>query len=173
MEANSIEKCPVCGANLVIRSSKYGAFWGCSDYPECQYIRTLKMSVEGLVVKVLVGQTCPQCGGILVLRQGRYGMFIGCSEYPQCDHCEVIDKSDTTMIRCPQCQKGDLVQRKSRYGKHFYACERYPECQFSLKLTPVLGECAYCHYPLLVKKRTPQGNKLFCANKLCAKAAVK
>jgi len=99
-------------------------------------------------------------------------MFIGCSEYPECDHTEVIDKPDTTSIICPQCQQGKLLQRKSRYGKVFHACDRYPECQFAINLKPVEGECSYCHYPLLIEKRTAQGIKLFCASKLCGKAVV-
>ena len=84
-------------------------------------------------------------------------MFIGCSDYPQCDHTEVIDKPDETAITCPQCGQGKLLQRKSRYGKVFHSCDRYPECQFALNVKPVAGECAYCHYPLLMEKRTAKG----------------
>lgn len=104
-----------------------------------------------------------------MLRQGRYGMFIGCSDYPQCDHTEVIDKPDETAITCPQCGQGKLLQRKSRYGKVFHSCDRYPECQFALNVKPVAGECAYCHYPLLMEKRTAKGSVLCCASKLCGK----
>ena len=103
----------------MIRSGRHGPFLGCSQYPECQYIRPLKAQADGHVVKVLDGQQCPKCQATLVLRQGRYGMFIGCSDYPQCDHTEVIDKPDETAITCPQCGQGKLLQRKSRYGKVF------------------------------------------------------
>ncbi|MDI8752149.1 DUF2824 family protein, partial [Salmonella enterica subsp. enterica serovar Montevideo] len=41
----------------------------------------------------------------------------------------VIDKPDETAIACPACQQGHLVQRRSRYGKIFHSCDRYPECQ--------------------------------------------
>lgn len=163
------ETCPECGAELVIRSGRHGPFLGCSRYPECQYIRPLRAQSDGHIVKVLDGQLCPECGATLVLRQGRYGMFIGCSEYPACTHTELIDKPDETAITCPQCQQGKLLQRKSRYGKTFHACDRYPECQFTINLTPVAGTCVICQYPLLVEKRTAQGMKLFCASKLCGK----
>ena len=78
------ESCPKCGAELVIRSGKHGPFLGCSQYPACDYVRPLKSSADGHIVKVLEGQVCPACGANLVLRQGRFGMFIGCSNYPEC-----------------------------------------------------------------------------------------
>lgn len=31
-------KCPRCGGILVVRKGKYGAFYGCSNYPRCNYI---------------------------------------------------------------------------------------------------------------------------------------
>lgn len=167
--ARKKELCPECGAELVIRSSKHGPFLGCSRYPACQYIRALK-SADGHIVKVLEGQLCPQCGEVLVLRQGRYGMFIGCHGYPQCEHTEAIDKPDETRLACPQCGKGNLLQRRSRYGKTFYACERYPDCQFSVNLKPVVGVCPHCHYPLLVEKKSAGGVRRYCASKLCGKA---
>ncbi|HDJ1441913.1 type I DNA topoisomerase [Serratia rubidaea] len=167
--ARQNEPCPECGAELVIRSGRHGPFLGCSQYPDCQYIRPLKAQADGHIVKVLEGQECPKCQATLVLRQGRYGMFIGCSHYPECDHTEVIDKPDETSITCPQCGQGKLLQRKSRYGKVFHSCDRYPECQFALNNKPVAGECAYCHYPLLMEKRTAKGPILCCASKLCGK----
>lgn len=100
------EPCPQCGAELVIRSGKHGPFLGCSHYPECDYIRPLKSSADGHIVKVLEGKLCPACGAELVLRQGKFGMFIGCSDYPTCEHTELIDKPDETAIVCPQCQTG-------------------------------------------------------------------
>ncbi|HDL8283292.1 TPA: topoisomerase DNA-binding C4 zinc finger domain-containing protein [Yersinia enterocolitica] len=164
--------CPECGSALVIRSGGHGPFLGCSHYPDCQYMRPLKAQSDGHIVKVLEGQHCPECGSDMVLRQGRFGMFIGCSQYPQCDHTEVIDKPDETSFGCPQCGQGKLLQRKSRFGKVFHACNRYPDCQFTINQQPIAGECAYCHYPLLMEKRTAQGVKRFCASKLCGKAVV-
>ncbi len=50
------ESCPKCGAELVIRSGKHGPFLGCSQYPACDYVRPLKSSADGHIVKVLEGQ---------------------------------------------------------------------------------------------------------------------
>ncbi|MEQ2027757.1 topoisomerase DNA-binding C4 zinc finger domain-containing protein [Xenorhabdus szentirmaii] len=163
------ENCPKCGARLVIRNGAHGPFYACSSYPDCHYLRPLKTQGDGHIVKELEGQICPKCGFTLVLRQGRYGMFISCGHYPECGHTELIDKPDDTSINCPQCQQGKLLQRKSRFGKIFHSCSRYPECQFALNNKPISGECEFCHYPLLIEKRTSQGIKLVCASKLCSK----
>ena len=64
---------------------------------------------------------------------------------------------------------GHLVQRRSRYGKTFHSCDRYPECQFAINFKPIAGECPECHYPLLIEKKTAQGVKHFCASKQCGK----
>ncbi|EMO4164904.1 TPA: topoisomerase DNA-binding C4 zinc finger domain-containing protein [Morganella morganii] len=169
MSKSTAECCPECGGELVIRNGAHGPFFGCSAYPECDYIRPLKAGTDGHIIKVLDGQLCPQCGGTLVLRQGRYGMFIGCGNFPECEYIASIDSPDETTVACPQCHDGKLLQRKSRFGKIFYACNRYPACQFSLNSKPVAGECQYCGYPLLVEKRTSTGVRLSCASKACAK----
>lgn len=167
--AKSSEQCPECGAELMIRNGSHGPFLGCSRYPECHFIRPLKQNADGHIIKVMDGHFCSECGTVLVLRQGRYGMFIGCNNYPECGHTEPIHKSEETQVFCPQCSEGKLLQRKSRYGKVFHACERYPVCQFTINHPPVSGECKFCHYPLLIKKKTAQGMVLFCASKVCGK----
>ncbi|QKJ85400.1 Putative DNA topoisomerase [Paramixta manurensis] len=170
--ARKHEPCPQCGAELVIRSGKHGPFLGCSEYPACDFVRPLKPQADGHVVKVLDGQLCPACQSELVLRQGRYGMFIGCSHYPECEYTDVIDRPDETSLVCPQCRQGKLVQRRSRFGKTFHSCERYPDCQFAVNFTPIEGQCEYCHFPLLIEKKTAQGLKRFCASKACGKAVM-
>ncbi|MCR5827564.1 MAG: topoisomerase DNA-binding C4 zinc finger domain-containing protein [Bacteroidales bacterium] len=37
-EAVASGKCPRCGGSLVIRNGRYGQFYGCSNYPQCNYI---------------------------------------------------------------------------------------------------------------------------------------
>lgn len=165
------EYCPECGAQLTIRTGKHGYFLGCSRYPACRFIRPNRVA-DSHVVRELEGQRCPVCHEALVLRQGRYGMFVCCGDYPECGHTENLDKPNTTTIVCPQCRQGHLLQRHSRFGKRFYACERYPRCQFAINTLPIVGECAYCHYPLLIEKKTARGNRQFCASKLCGKPVL-
>ncbi|MGV3344548.1 topoisomerase DNA-binding C4 zinc finger domain-containing protein [Enterobacteriaceae bacterium LUAb1] len=166
------EFCPLCGAELIIRSGKYGTFQGCSHYPLCNFIRPLRQQADGHVVKVLEGQCCPRCQSDLVLRQGRYGMFISCSCYPECEYTDAIDQSDITSIPCPQCQNGILIQRRSRYGKIFHGCDKYPGCRFAVNFTPVEGTCNFCQFSLLIEKKTAHGMKRFCASKVCGKAVI-
>lgn len=113
------ESCPKCGAELVIRSGKHGPFLGCSQYPACDYVRPLKSSADGHIVKVLEGQVCPACGANLVLRRGRFGMFIGCSNYPECEHTELIDKPDETAITCPNVGRAIWSSVAPVMAKHF------------------------------------------------------
>lgn len=170
---NEQDICPECGSALIMRNGGHGPFLGCSSYPSCHYIKSLRPHGDSQIIKVLEGQPCQSCGADLVLRQGKFGMFIGCSRYPECEHIEQIDKPDETIVHCPQCKKGKLLQRKSRFGKTFYACNQYPECQFVLNNKPINGECECCHYPLLMEKRSSQGVRLVCASKLCGKQQLK
>ncbi|GAA5648204.1 MULTISPECIES: DNA topoisomerase family protein [Vibrio] len=162
------EPCPVCGGKLQLRHGKHGAFLGCSHYPACDYLRPLHQN-DGHIVKEL-GVPCPECGSELVLRQGRYGMFIGCSAYPQCHHIESPDKppqAESAQFGCPECGKGHLVERKTRFGKLFYACDHYPKCKFAVNQPPLAGVCEVCHYPLLVEKKLVSGVRRQCANRKC------
>ena len=35
-------RCPRCGGKLVLREGKYGSFYGCSNYPKCNYTLNIK-----------------------------------------------------------------------------------------------------------------------------------
>lgn len=76
------EKCPNCGADLVIRKGRYGQFVACSNYPTCKFIQKEKP-------EIVEGKICPKCGSPLVKRKGYGGKeFIGCSSYPKCKYIE-------------------------------------------------------------------------------------
>lgn len=164
------EPCPKCGGELTLRHSKNGPFLGCSLYPKCEYIKPLHQN-DGHVVKAL-GLACPDCQNELVLRQGRYGMFIGCSGYPECHHIESLDQKNEDEealdnCLCPECVVGYLVERKSRFGKIFFACDNFPKCKFAVNQQPVNGKCENCGYPLLVEKKAEKEGVYQCANRKC------
>jgi DNA topoisomerase-1 len=121
-------KCPECGAPLLKVHGRYGAFIACSAYPECRYKEKLNEDEK-------TGRKCPECGGELLVKRGRFGRFIACSNYPECRHTEPI-----TYGRCPKCREGDIVERRSKKGKVFYGCSRYPECDFVSNRPPEGGE---------------------------------
>lgn len=160
--------CPECGGELSIRRGKTGAFIGCNAYPACQYTRPLveQAKVED---RILPGSECPLCGHELAVKHGRYGMFIGCTNYPQCQHIEHQEQTVAGDVMCPSCNKGQLQEKNSRYGKSFYACDSYPKCKFAVNHPPVAEKCNSCGYPLLLKRQMAAGEKLQCANKKCGK----
>jgi len=160
------EVCPECGSELVIKNSKAGAFFGCASYPNCKYTRPV-VEHERVEDKVLSGTECPECGHELAVKQGRYGMFIGCSNFPECHHIEHEQHEEVEGVVCPSCKKNHLIERQSRFGKTFYACEGYPKCKFAVNHQPVAGQCQQCGFPLLLKRDMAAGEKLQCAQKKC------
>lgn len=74
--------------------------------------------------------TCPKCGAPVVKKLGRYGQFHACSRYPsQCKWTQAIKQ--TIGMKCPECSEGDIVIKKTKKGKIFYGCSRYPDCNFA------------------------------------------
>ena len=75
------------------------------------------------------------------LRWGKYGKFLGCSGYPECTNIRPLEKPVILGEKCPECKEGNLIERKSRRGKVFYGCDRYPECKFASWDCLVAGPC--------------------------------
>ncbi len=85
-----------------------------------------------------IGRACPECGHDLVIRWGRYGKFISCSNFPACRHTEAL--LEKIGVACPK-DGGDIVLRKTRKGRIFYACNNYPNCDFTSWKRPVELPC--------------------------------
>lgn len=104
-------------------------------------------------------EICEKCGRPLVYKMGRYGKFLACSGFPECRNTKpiVID----TGVTCPNCGKGKVVERRSKKGRIFYGCDRYPECEFVSWDKPVDKPCPKCN-SLLVEKRNRKGNFIKC-----------
>ncbi|MCM2678059.1 DNA topoisomerase family protein [Echinimonas agarilytica] len=161
-------ECPQCAHQLVLKHSKRGPFVGCSHYPECDYTQPLHAS-DTAIKQVLEGTECPECSLPLALKQGRYGLFVGCTGFPECHHTEQLDETPDTECICPVCHEGHLIERKSRFGKTFYACNSYPKCQFAVNHKPKEGTCEECGFDLLMERKMAAGQKLQCADKKCGK----
>lgn len=103
-------------------------------------------------------EACPECGKPLLLRKGRYGNFIACSGFPECRYTRKVETEKkevtTTGIQCPQCEKGELVERKAkRRGTIFYGCNQYPHCDFALWDKPTGEKCPSCGHLLVTNKK--------------------
>lgn len=163
------EKCPDCGKDLVIRLGRAGRFIACSGYPDCKYTRNLESDPqESHEPEYIEGHVCPACQHKLQIRQGRYGKFIGCSNYPACKHIEPLEKPQDTEIACPLCKQGTMLKRKSRYGKIFYSCSRYPDCKYAIWYEPLNQPCPQCHWPITMIRITKRyGTQRACPQKTC------
>jgi DNA topoisomerase-1 len=93
----------------------------------------------------------------MVVKNGRYGRFLTCSNYPACQNI----KPYAIGVKCPMegCD-GDILEKKSRRGKLFYGCSRYPKCRFASWTKPVNMTCRQCGSPTLVESK--DGKSLTC-----------
>src|SRR3989344_2947263 len=164
------EQCPKCGKDLSIRLGKRGRFIGCTAYPECDYTRNLAENEAQAKAdaELVAGRVCPDCQSPLIIRHGRYGKFIGCSGYPKCKYIGQLEKPEDTAVACPKCKEGHILKRRSRRGKIFYSCSRYPECDYALWYPPVSEPCPKCHWPMMMLKTTKRkGDEKMCPQKEC------
>ena len=69
-----------------------------------------------------------------MIRSGRYGKFIGCSNYPECTYRRRLLKK--VGVTCPDCEEGDVVERRTRRGRVFFGCSRYPDCEYTTWTRP-------------------------------------
>ena len=97
----------------------------------------------------------------MLRRMGRYGPFLGCSNYPKCKNIKNIEIK--VNLTCPKCKQGDIVERRSKRGKIFYGCNKYPECDFALWEKPTGEFCPETNDPLVFG---PKG-AVKCSNKTC------
>jgi DNA topoisomerase-1 len=162
--------CPKDGQPMVLKKGRYGPFLACSGYPDCRETRKLvrgeggKLQVEQLAP---IDEKCPQCGSDLMWRRGRFGPFVACSNYPTCRY---IKKKEAKLIglACPDCHEGQVVERKGRWGRSFYGCNRYPQCKFTAYHRPIAETCPDCGRAYLLEKETKkEGRVVFCGNETC------
>ena len=163
------EDCPKCGKKLAKRLGRNGYFIGCTGYPDCNYTRNVDDAVGASnEPEIVPDRMCPKCESHLVIKRGRYGRFIGCSNYPNCKHMEPLEKPADTGVECPECKQATMLKRKSRYGKVFYSCARYPDCKYAVWNPPINEPCPDCGWPILSIKTTKRrGTEKVCPQKEC------
>lgn len=99
--------------------------------------------IRGAGILEKTEKKCPQCGSPLLVRVSKYGKFLACSNYPKCKY--VFDMENATGIFCPKCKEGEIIKRKSKKGKIFYGCSRWPKCDFVLWEKPTGKTCPKCN----------------------------
>ena len=84
-DGGDVRQCPTCGTGrLNLKAGKFGAFVGCSNYPECRYTRPLAADSEASADRVL-GKD-PETDRDVVVKAGRFGPYIQLGE--QKDYAE-------------------------------------------------------------------------------------
>ena len=156
-------KCQKCSSGeYIIKWGKNGQFLACSSYPDCNSTHNFKKDADGkihILPKEWFWGPCPNCGKRLETKTGRYGRFVRCEDYPQCD----TTLPYTLPVTCPQCKKGNFAEKKSRYGKFFYGCSQYPECENALWSRPFAFDCKSCGHPIMIERNTKrEGRQLQC-----------
>ncbi len=159
-EEKTDEVCEKCGEPMIIKTGRFGKFMACSGYPDCKNTKPVNGDGEPEEPED-TGEVCEKCSAPMVVKHGRFGKFLSCSKYPDCKSMKPIVKK--TGVKCPKCNKGDIVERKTKRGKFFYGCDKYPDCDFALWQKPTGEECPECKSLLVFgAKKTAR-----CSSKEC------
>ena len=162
--------CPNCGKKLLVRTSRFGnQFLGCSGYPDCKTIISINhmSELEGennspdSSSEQIVEEKCEKCQGDMVMKTGPYGKYLECKE---CSNRKRYVRS--TGVKCPKCGNGEIIEKKSKAGKIFFGCNKYPDCSYALWDEPTGNTCPECG-ELLLKKVTKNGTFETCSNRTC------
>jgi DNA topoisomerase-1 len=137
--------CEKCGRPMAVKQGRFGAFLGCTGYPECKNIVNVRKDENGAVTPVRqeVSETpCSACGRPMLVKRGKFGPFLGCSGYPECKSIVRTGKDgagaakpqspELTDTLCDQCGRPMAIKR-GRFGR-FLGCSGYPECKNIVKL---------------------------------------
>ncbi|MCD6471349.1 type I DNA topoisomerase, partial [bacterium] len=102
-------------------------------FPFKKNLEKKEKEIAKTFVEKKTNEKCPLCGKPLVIKMSRYGKFLACSGFPKCHFTKPLSENklkNSTGIKCPKCKKGEVVIRKTKKGRIFYGCSRYPECDF-------------------------------------------
>lgn len=112
---------------------------------------------------------CDKCndGTMMVIREGRFGKFLACPNFPKCRNTKPI--LHPIGVKCPKCG-ADILERKSKTGKVFYGCERYPECDYTTWDKPLNETCPDCGAMMVEHVERNGSKRKFCSNPECSKA---
>ncbi|MFC6180992.1 type I DNA topoisomerase [Lactiplantibacillus daowaiensis] len=130
--------------------------------PFSKEVEKAEAGMEKIQIKdELAGFNCEICGAPMVIKMGRYGKFYACSRFPDCRNTKPIVKE--IGVVCPQCKKGQVIERKSKKNRVFYGCSRFPDCDFVSWDQPIGRDCPKDGH-FLVEKKVKGGKQVLCPN---------
>jgi DNA topoisomerase-1 len=140
------EVCPKCGAKVELRTGRFGPYFACVEYKvSCDYVKSLK---KARAPDRPTDEKCQLCEAPMVIKTGRFGEFLACTRYPECKGTRSVPLG----MKCPKCEVGDLAERRTKKGKSFWGCSRYPACDFSTWNRPVVETCPSCGWVGMEKR---------------------
>ncbi|MDU2110615.1 MAG: DNA topoisomerase, partial [Peptoniphilus lacydonensis] len=119
-----------------------------------------KVEIEDPVTDVI----CDKCGRNMVIKMGRYGKFLACPGFPECRNTKpLVEKIG---VKCPKCEDGEIVVKRSKKGRKFYGCDNYPKCDFVSWNKPIDEKCPKCGN--ILTEMNSKGKKIIkCSNNTC------
>lgn len=115
-------------------------------------------------------ELCEKCGRNLVIKWGRFGKFLACPGYPECKFTKPI--LNEIGVTCPGCGEGQIVERRTRRGRMFYGCSRYPDCDFTSWQRPAKTVCPRCGKFMVEQRRRGELVAVACSDKECGFTAA-
>jgi len=109
-------------------------------------------------------EICEKCGKKMVIKVGKYGKFLACPGYPECKNVKPI--LEKIGVKCPLCEDGEIVKKRTKKGRIFYGCSNYPNCEFNSWQEPVQEKCPKCG-GMMVIRQTKNSKTLSCINEKC------
>lgn len=105
--------------------------------PFAKHLEEKYESVASQKVEEKTDEICPNCGKPMVIKRGRFGKFIACSGFPDCKTTKRLPEASLNM-KCPTCliseerkdDPGEVVRRRSKKGRYFFGCSKWPKCDF-------------------------------------------
>jgi DNA topoisomerase-1 len=182
--------CPKCGTGeLMIKFGRNGEFLACNRYPDCDFTSDFHRDSEGQILLESASAPAPSdvmcnvCGKPMIVKKSRFGPFLGCSGYPECKNTRRIGKDgkpaplpEPTGVTCPKCGEGELMQRRGKFGRPFYGCNRYPKCDYLVNDLAEVGQnmpdAATASIPTLRPAAKPNAGRGAATNGSAPKKAV-
>jgi len=96
-------------------------------------------TIEKVKLEKETDEICDLCGKPMVIKHGRFGEFLACTGFPECKNTKPLPPK-TTGLKCPECEIGEIVERRTRKGKLFWGCSRYPDCKYATWTKPKAKE---------------------------------
>jgi len=108
-----------------------GGFW----YPFKTDLDKGTQSIDKVKIEKETDQICDKCGKPMVIKYGRFGEFLACTGFPECKNAKPLPPKETG-LKCPDCKEGDIVERRTKKGKLFWGCSKYPDCKYATWTKP-------------------------------------